>query len=458
MKKLAYISAAIMVLLATFLGIWWAQSYHKDLSALRDQVEGDVNRMISDEYVYATLQTFMLDDRPHRAGAVFRQDFPGGDGRSLRIERIVHDRTGQPEMADITIIRNGLTIANSHFFYDDKNIALEGLPQAVRDSMLRRFGVSLVPIPRQGPRRRYNDRFGNHPDDPVTINIKHVSAEKSRYAKASFLMADYASTLLLGLVPEFLFGLVLFGATGFAFTSAYRNLREQRQQLQAKDALVANVAHELKTPIATVGVALEALNVFGVDADPARRREYLAIGQTELKRLDAMADRAIDSLRDEDLAGRLTPGNVDLSQSITEAWRGLSLRYGFPAEALTLTTYGSSVAAVDEHYWYHLVYNLLDNACKYGGRPLEIQANLAAHAGETVLTITDNGPGIPPGERHNVFDRFYRIYRPGAGHATKGHGLGLSFVRQIARAHGGEVEVDNAAEGGARFTVRLPRA
>ena len=113
-------------------------------------------------------------------------------------------------------------------------------------------------------------------------------------------------------------------------------------------------------------------------------------------------------------------------------------------------------APVDPHYWHHLVYNLLDNACKYGGRPLQLAVNIAGHAGETVLTVTDNGVGVPAAERHSIFERFYRIHRPGEGHAVKGHGLGLSFVRQIARAHGGSIEVDNAAGGGARFTVRLP--
>ncbi|WP_068216955.1 ATP-binding protein [Lewinella sp. 4G2] len=456
MKKLLYTFSAILLLLATFLGIWWSQSYRKNVANLRQTVEGEVNRLVTDEFVYATLQTFMRDDRPHRAGAIFHQNFPGGRQRMIRIERIVSTDNGNPEYADITIISNGRPIANTHFFYENKYIALEELPQIVRDSMQRKFGIQLEPIFFQAPRQRYNDRFGTHPDDPLTVRVKHLTPEDADLPKASFVIRNYRGTVLLDLIPEFLFGLILFGATGFAFASAYRNIHEQKQQLQAKDALVANVAHELKTPIATVGVALEALNVFGADADPARRQEYLSIGQTELKRLNEMADRAIDSLQDEDLAGRLSLANVDLKSSVDEAWRGLSLRYGLPDESLTLSTYGNTVAEVDEHYWHHLVYNLLDNACKYGGRPLAIDVNIAAQSDQVVLTVSDNGRGIPQQEREKVFDRFYRIYRPAEGHTAKGHGLGLSFVRQIARAHGGGVRVDNNSGGGARFTVTLP--
>ena len=277
-----------------------------------------------------------------------------------------------------------------------------------------------------------------------------------RFPKTTFTLSQPFFTILLGLLPEIIFGFILLGATGFAFYSAYRNITSQQQQLQAKDVLVANVAHELKTPIATVGVALEALNMFGADQDPTRRQEYLAIGQAELNRLDAMADRAIDSMQDGDLATRLRPAITDLSESIPDAWRGLALRYQLPGDALQLHTDGDTIAPVDAHYWYHLVYNLLDNACKYGGRPLAIDVNLSRRAEEIIMTVTDNGPGIPSSERENIFDRFYRIYRPEEGHKVKGHGLGLSFVRQIARAHGGSIEVGNGGATGARFTVRLP--
>jgi signal transduction histidine kinase len=104
------------------------------------------------------------------------------------------------------------------------------------------------------------------------------------------------------------------------------------------------------------------------------------------------------------------------------------------------------------------VYNLLDNACKYGGQPPLIEVAVSGQVNETVLTISDNGPGIPDYEREHVFERFYRIQRPGEGHTVKGHGLGLTFVRQVAKAHGGTVEVDNTAGGGARFTVKIPAA
>ena len=453
MRRLLYTFSFILLLLAIFLGLWWQQSYTKDLAMLRDQVESEMNQLVSDEFVFPTLQAVMQNE-PRATGSVYwLKGIYGGHERRIKVERGRLDFGGQPRM-DITIIGGEGPALSSHFYYDKRRFALNELPMMVRDSMLRKFGIVLREI--APPRRPGIASAAAAPKVETLVSVKHIDRAAGSYPKATFAIENYGGPILLGLLPEFLFGVILFGATVFAFVSAYRSLREQKEQLRAKDVLVANVAHELKTPIATVGVALEALNLFGADADPSRRQEYLAIGQSELQRLDAMANRAIDSMQDGNLASRLKLSNVDLREGIDEAWRGLALRYDLPPEALSLSIYGDTIAAVDEHYWYHLVYNLLDNACKYGGRPLHVDVNISGHAGEKVLTVTDNGPGIPPAERRNVFERFYRIYRPKDGHKVKGHGLGLSFVRQIARAHGGEVEVDNAAAGGARFTVRLP--
>lgn len=336
------------------------------------------------------------------------------------------------------------------FHFQDDGFTLGSMPNEVLDTLRYRHKVNLAPL-------RFNKENGRLLTNNAGMRVKTELINTGPQKDPSYFeIKNYRSTLLLGLLPEFFFGFLLFGATGFAFATAYRNLFEQGQQLKQKDALVANVAHELKTPIATVGVALEALNMFGADEDPARRQEYLAIGQSELKRLDQMADRAIDSLQSGDLSQRLRFQRTDLTDAVADAWRGLALRYNLPDEALNLHVHGEVEAEVDPHYWHHLVYNLLDNACKYGGEPARIEVAVSGQAHDTVLTISDNGPGIARSERENVFERFYRISRPGEGHSVKGHGLGLTFVRQVARAHGGSIEVDNTVAGGARFTVKIP--
>jgi signal transduction histidine kinase len=453
MKQLLPTFSAIMCLIAAFLGVWWVQSYNKDLASLRDQVEAEINRMISEDFVFGELRSIMMDKEYIDAGITLDKisgiSSPGG---SFDIARFKPRISGQHNRITVTV--NGNTSRQPiHFYFNDRRLALTQLPETVRDSIQRKFGIDL--------RQFFPD---DHPlaqksDTERTIHVAHIGPGEEQ-AGTDFEINGHLPTLLFGLLPEFFFGSMLLSATGFAFASAYRNLFEQERQIKQKDALVANVAHELKTPIATVGVALEALNMFGADADPARRREYLNIGQAELKRLDQMADRAIDSLQaGQDLADRLRKQETDLSEAVHEAWRGLALRHQLSEDALRLHCYGNPRANVDPHYWHHLIYNLLDNACKYGSQllPVRIEVVISSQPDETVLTITDNGPGIPATERNNIFERFYRIYRPEDGHSVKGHGLGLTFVRQVANAHGGSVTVDDAVGGGARFTVQVGR-
>lgn len=448
-----------MVLLASLLGMWWWQSYKHDREALRERVERDLDDLLVKNVFRKAVPLFMRNgavweggtshEKALRADAYIEYSVSAMKEHTTIITEHTHDPKDRfPRL--ITVRANPFQADSQslNFHFQEDGFTLEKLPVELIDTLRRRYGVGLNPV-------SYATIIGGA--SPQSMRVKTELINKGIGKEPSyFAVTDYAGSLMLGLLPEFFFGFLLLGATGFAFASAYRSLFEQEQQLRQKDALVANVAHELKTPIATVGVALEALNIFGADEDPTRRREYLAIGQAELQRLDQMADRAIDSLQAGDLSQRLQTVPTDLSEAVREAWRGLSLRYQLDEDCLKLSVHGDTLAQVDPHYWHHLVYNLLDNACKYGGQPPLIEVAVSGQVNETVLTISDNGPGIPDYEREHVFERFYRIQRPGEGHSVKGHGLGLTFVRQVAKAHGGTVEVDNTADGGARFTVKIP--
>ena len=459
MKQLIYTFSAILLLLAGLLTTWWYQSYQRDRAQLRDRVERDLEDLLVST-VFRRAVPFFMPRGPVWEGGSAHERVARNEAyleysmTSLRRHTRVILESGEnfPEggLQSVTVMTNplGRDTQTLTFHFQDDNFTLGRMPRAVMDSIGHLHGVVLR------PRRFGSFGSGEHPP-PMCVKTSLIN-EGPRRDPTYYRITGYRKTLVLGLLPEILFGLLLFGATGFAFATAYRNLFEQNRQLQLKDALVANVAHELKTPIATVSVALEALNVFGVDADPARRREYLAIGQAELQRLEQMADRAIDSLQAGELSQRIQRERTDLAAAVRQAWRGLSLRYNLTDDRLTLTTDGDPHAAVDPHYWHHLVYNLLDNACKYGGDPPAIAVTVRRQPDATVLTVADNGPGVPAAERERVFERFYRIHKPGEGHKVKGHGLGLTFVRQVARAHGGSVALEGTPGGGARFTVTLP--
>ncbi|PPK86326.1 phospho-acceptor domain-containing protein [Neolewinella xylanilytica] len=270
-------------------------------------------------------------------------------------------------------------------------------------------------------------------------------------------MTAYRLAVVSSLGFELLSSCLLLIALGFAAFTAFRSLREHRRQLADREALLANLSHELKTPIAAVSVALEAMDCFGADAQPERRREYIQLSRQELSRLDRLADYAIGALKLKSGEAHVDREPVDLPEIAVKVWSGLSLQYGVDPTALTITTTGDSVPVRLYAQEFRLALsNLLENAIKYGGSPPVVRLLLVYTPGVFTCSVADEGPGIPATESERIFERFYRIADERTGHAVKGHGLGLSLVRQVADLHGGTVGVRRNDTGGATFSLQLP--
>ncbi|WP_116105407.1 sensor histidine kinase [Lewinella sp. IMCC34191] len=270
-------------------------------------------------------------------------------------------------------------------------------------------------------------------------------------------MVDYHMAVLRSLGFEILSSCLLLIALGFAAYSAFRSLRLHRRQLADREALLANLSHELKTPIAAVSVALEALDRFGADTQPERRREYIELSRQELSRLDRLADYAIGALKLKSGDGQTDRVPVDVPKMAREIWAGLSLQYELGATQPTIVTRGDSVPVKFYAREFRLALsNLLENAIKYGGSPPVIRLLLVYGPDVFTCSVADEGPGIPASESDRIFERFYRITDERTGHAVKGHGLGLSLVRQVADLHGGTVGVRRNDMGGATFSLQIP--
>jgi two-component system sensor histidine kinase PhoQ len=219
------------------------------------------------------------------------------------------------------------------------------------------------------------------------------------------------------------------------------------RRLERYREALADLGHSLKNPLAVLR---------SIGGDPATGERGKEI-QDQVERMQQAIDWHVQrgaaagrgGLGQTVVLGEMIE-RVGASLARAHAERPIRLECGIPPSV--------SVRG-DPDDLMEIVGNLLDNACKYSSQllPVRIEVVISSQPDETVLTITDNGPGIPATERNNIFERFYRIYRPEDGHSVKGHGLGLTFVRQVANAHGGSVTVDDAVGGGARFTVQVGR-
>ena len=212
-----------------------------------------------------------------------------------------------------------------------------------------------------------------------------------------------------------------------------------------------NLAHDLRTPLTRLrGTAELAMQDSG---DPAEARAALADCVNESDRLLHVLETLLDISAAEGGALRLNRDRFDLRMVVERA----ADLYREVAEEKKITVTSDLPAAVEVHAdavrLGQAINNLLDNALKY--TPAGGQVTLAARAepAAAVLTVTDNGPGVPAGERDAIFRR---LYRSDASRSQRGLGLGLSLAKAIVESHGGTIAVDDAPAGGARFTVRLP--
>ncbi len=269
-------------------------------------------------------------------------------------------------------------------------------------------------------------------------------------------LSNYRGYIFQKILPEGLFSLLLFGCVAGAFLLVFKNLQAQRRLTELKNDFIQNVTHELKTPIATVGVAIEALRNFDAMRDPARTKEYLDISKSELNRLSLLVDKVLRMSLFEKTAPELHLESVDFQAIVNEVLASMKLQFENQDAQVSFEATGEHfVLKGDRLHLTSVVYNLLDNALKYSPDRPEIAVRLFCEANEIKLEVADRGIGISPEHRERIFEKFYRV-PTGNVHNAKGHGLGLSYVASVVQQHGGRIGVEEREGGGSVFSIALP--
>ena len=230
-----------------------------------------------------------------------------------------------------------------------------------------------------------------------------------------------------------------------------------RQRLAAegeklRNAILAAVSHDLRTPLAAIAGAASSLRSSGDRLSPEARRELLLTIHEEAERMNRLANNLLEM-------GRLQAGTVVLRRE----WQPIEEVFGSALHGLEGAIGDRSVdvrvpadlplVAIDEVLIERVLFNLLENAVRYSpaGTPLEMAASV--DDGKVLVEILDRGPGIAPGEEERIFEKFFRGERGRSGH---GAGLGLAVARAIVEAHGGRIWAGNRPGGGAAFRFTLP--
>ena len=239
--------------------------------------------------------------------------------------------------------------------------------------------------------------------------------------------------------------------------ATYRLLQRETEMARLKSDFVANVSHDLKTPLSLIRMFGETLEL-GRVPDEATRREYYSIITRESERLTRLIDNVLDFSRIEGGGQRYDIGAHPVEPLIHEVLD--AFRYPLAQRAFKLdVTVAPDLPEVlmDPEAIKQALANLVDNALKYSTERRRLGVSARQEGTWVVIEVADEGIGIPAAELERIFEKFYRIGRSET-QRTRGSGVGLALVKHIVEAHGGRVGVESRPEQGSRFSISLPIA
>jgi two-component system, OmpR family, phosphate regulon sensor histidine kinase PhoR len=240
------------------------------------------------------------------------------------------------------------------------------------------------------------------------------------------------------------------------FLYSIRTIQKQKKLSDIKNDFINNMTHELKTPIATISLACEALNDEDMRRSEKAMQLYVGMINEENKRLGVLVENVLRTAIFEQGEMHLRVQKFDLHEVIRQVIRNIEIQVQKKKGDLTMHLYAENpIVEGDQLHITNVVYNLIDNAIKYSESNPHVEITTRSAPNGITVAFKDNGIGISKENQKKIFDKLYRV-PTGNIHNVKGFGLGLSYVKGVIDKHHGSVEVVSEAKKGSTFTLFIP--
>ena len=259
-------------------------------------------------------------------------------------------------------------------------------------------------------------------------------------------------SLLWVIVGVVLFIIVVLAA----FFITIRSLMTQRKLVEIKKDFINNMTHELKTPLATISLAVDALKSSKVNTDPKSVDYFSSIIKEENIRMNKHVETILQAAQLDKKENELNKQEVELHDLIMGVVDSFKLQLeGKPSNVQTILEASPSIIKADEEHILHVLSNLIDNAIKYSKSEIDITIQTKTLYNKTCIRIIDKGIGMDANARKHIFEKFYRAHS-GNVHDVKGYGLGMSYVKWVIDTHKGQITVNSEIGVGTTIEIILP--
>ena len=266
-------------------------------------------------------------------------------------------------------------------------------------------------------------------------------------AKGKYLFGKIWTSLL----SSGLLVLVILLCFGYSIKTIIR----QKKLSEMKNDFINNMTHELKTPISTVSLAVEALSDKDIEQSPLRERYINVIGE-ENKRLGNQVEKVLQIAAIDRQDFNLKEEILQMNEMVKNAAEHISMQIENRGGRINLIEKAEEDCVKgDEMHITNIIVNLLDNANKYSPEAPNITLRTESDREDFHLSIHDRGIGMTKEQQKHIFEKFYRV-PTGDLHNVKGFGLGLAYVQRMVLAHGGSIHVDSEPGKGSKFSITLP--
>ncbi|SHH00350.1 sensor histidine kinase [Winogradskyella jejuensis] len=296
-------------------------------------------------------------------------------------------------------------------------------------------------VPDSATQARFAKMKKNLPKNEFDNYDLQIESKSSFLPEGSLLKLNFANETLNVLKRSFsgiLISTFLVLAVISCLFYLLKIIKNQKQLAEVKNDLISNITHEFKTPIATIGVALEGISNFNVIEDKEKTKKYIDMSSSQLSKLNVMVEKLLETATLDSESLELNKEHIDIVALLTS----LCSRYQAQYTDKTIQTsfkVESLIANVDIFHFENALNNILDNAIKYGGDIITV--DLIPNTNSFNINISDNGTSLTKASKERIFEKFYRVPK-GNKHDVKGFGIGLFYTKSIIEKHEGSIQLD----------------